>query len=260
MDFNKYKDFNAGDFADDEHFKNWVLNNDPRCKYFWEKYIATYPLQQKKIKAAKELLKEINKHFKNEINKISEKQTIASFENLNKKINQSTGRKNTPIKKIKNKRRRIIWWTAAASIVFIIVFFGQGIFHKNHAAKIYRTGNGELLAIVLPNNSKVDLNANSTLVYFPKKWNQLDAREVWLEGEAFFDIKKKVERTKYFVHADELNLEVLGTQFNVRNRDGESEVVLEEGKINLEIGTANAREKIHQMQPGDYVGIRLVRA
>ncbi|MEO1261192.1 MAG: FecR domain-containing protein [Bacteroidota bacterium] len=242
MNSEKYQSFSTEDFLDDEDFRQWVLRPDTDADAFWNRFLAAHPEKQQIVTEARQMLKDLFGHFEKQIKQVPKKQAQASFNKVARELGK-------PARLIRMRRRRWIGWAAvAASIVLIIGFFGQDIFHRNHAAKMFTTKNGERLTFMLPDSSQVDLNANSTLVYFPDKWNQLDAREVWLEGEAFFTVKKTAERTKFFVHADQMNIEVLGTQFNVRNREGRSEVVLAEGKVELDV----AEQKI-EMTPGDLV-------
>ncbi|OFX83584.1 MAG: hypothetical protein A2W99_15230 [Bacteroidetes bacterium GWF2_33_16] len=64
----------------------------------------------------------------------------------------------------------------------------------------------------LPDNSKVDLNFNSQLIY--SKYYNRRKREVWLTGEAFFDVKKDKEKP-FIIHTSHGNFKVLGTSFNI---------------------------------------------
>ena len=59
-----------------------------------------------------------------------------------------------------------------------------------------------------------------------------DAREVWLEGEAYFEVARD-EAHPFVVHAEEVGIRVLGTRFNVLAYEGEAEVAttLEEGSV-----------------------------
>ena len=89
---------------------------------------------------------------------------------------------------------------------------------------------------MLPDGSEVILNGNSTLRY-STNWDETgNEREVWLEGEGFFAVtqqpnKEQSHFTKFTVHANNLRVEVRGTQFNVQNRPENTQVVLHEGKV-----------------------------
>lgn len=90
-------------------------------------------------------------------------------------------------------------------------------------------GKGEY---VLPDGSTVWLNANSVLEY-PETFTK-GKREVRLQGEALFEVKKDAKQP-FFVHAGKLDVEVLGTRFLVNNYPGKPvvETVLVNGSIRL---------------------------
>ena len=74
---------------------------------------------------------------------------------------------------------------------------------------------------------------------------------VWLEGEAYFVIKKKPETGEEFqIVTKDLSVTVLGTSFNVNTRNDQTEVLLEEGKVILAV--ANQKQTI-DMNPGDLI-------
>ena len=91
---------------------------------------------------------------------------------------------------------------------------------------------GERREIALPDGSTVVLNGNSSLQY--SNWEENQDRKVWLTGEAFFSVKHTVNHNRFIVYTpDSLKIEVLGTQFSVNNRNGLTNVVLQEGKVKL---------------------------
>lgn len=103
--------------------------------------------------------------------------------------------------------------------------------------------------VVLPDGSKVWLNAESTIKF--KVPFQKESRDVDIVGEAFFDVTKNTEQP-FVVESRNVKVKVLGTRFNFKAfaEDKEIEVVLEEGKIALNLqGNAGTREEI--MHPGD---------
>jgi transmembrane sensor len=105
--------------------------------------------------------------------------------------------------------------------------------------------------VVLPDQSVVMLNGNSSLKY-NKGWNKEEKRQVWLQGEAFFSIKHTPNHQKFIVNTSkEVDIEVLGTEFNVTNRKDELRVVLNSGKVKLNIEKAIHNEVI--MRPGNLV-------
>jgi len=91
---------------------------------------------------------------------------------------------------------------------------------------------GQLSHFTLSDGTQVWLNSGST-IHFPNKFNG-NKREIELEGEAYFDVVKNTKQP-FLVETKDLNIEVLGTSFNVANYSDEStsEIVLVEGKVKL---------------------------
>ncbi len=100
---------------------------------------------------------------------------------------------------------------------------------------------GKRFELQLSDGTIVHLNSGTTLKY-PVKFIAGENRQVFLDGEAFFDVTK--DKTHPFVvNADNLNVRVLGTHFNVSNypEDNLTDVVLVEGSV----GLYSAKEKFN---------------
>jgi ferric-dicitrate binding protein FerR (iron transport regulator) len=131
--------------------------------------------------------------------------------------------------------------------------FGIGSFFWTSPKSIieYRTAFGETKTIVLPDSSTVILNSNS-LLRLDSDWEPATPREVRLDGEAFFSVIHKNNNQPFTVKTGEdVNIEVLGTTFNVYHRN-ETKIVLNSGRIQLSLPTTQADEKI-LMNPGELV-------
>ena len=87
--------------------------------------------------------------------------------------------------------------------------------------------------IVLADGSRVWLNAGSSLRY-PEAFSR-DERKVFLSGEAYFEVEHD-ESTPFIVNTEVMDLQVLGTSFNIKAYDNENTVVttLVSGKIRQE--------------------------
>ncbi len=111
--------------------------------------------------------------------------------------------------------------------------------HKTQLAKIkYNTlviPKGGEYQLNLPDGTKVWLNADTKLKY-PVEF-LASHREVVLEGEAYFEVKKDIKRP-FIVNVNEKEIEVLGTKFNVRSykEDGEFSATLNEGRVRVTVG------------------------
>ena len=99
---------------------------------------------------------------------------------------------------------------------------------------------GSKSRITLSDGTKVWLNAGSTLKY-PGKFSD-KKREIYLEGEAYFDVTQE-ENRPFYVNAPELHIKVIGTQFNVKSYPDENtvETTLISGSIEIEARPANKK-------------------
>jgi len=80
------------------------------------------------------------------------------------------------------------------------------------------------LFILLADGSKVILSYGSKLSY-PSSFNGRTKREVYLQGEAFFDIKH-IDSKPFVVHTGKLETTVLGTAFNVKDIPGDKTITV----------------------------------
>lgn len=89
--------------------------------------------------------------------------------------------------------------------------------------------------ITMPDGTRVHINGNSRIEYIQKEFGA-DKREIWIEGEAFFDVEKNPEKP-FIIHSGDLQTTVRGTSFNVKayKEIGEINVSVRSGKV--EVGT-----------------------
>ncbi len=141
----------------------------------------------------------------------------------------------------------------AASLAFLIGL-GGWILRDEIRFRAYSTNYGEIRSVLLPDSSRVVLNANSTL-RLPRFGFGKDARIVHLTGEADFEVTSRPDRKRFIVKTDrKLDVVVLGTIFNVYARPGGAKVVLNKGKVQLHYQQGN-REKQLTLQPGDLASL-----
>ena len=95
---------------------------------------------------------------------------------------------------------------------------------------------GKRFELKLSDGTIAHLNSGSSLKY-PVSFLKKGVREVFLVGEAFLNVVKDTERPFIVNTSDNLDIRVLGTQFNVSNypEDKTTEVVLVEGSVDLQI-------------------------
>lgn len=152
----------------------------------------------------------------------------------------------------RKEKRRILpvlkWACAIALILFNISYFTyQWMDDYTPVYREVRSPKGEKVVVLLADGSRVWLNADSRLVY-PEQFVG-DEREVTLEGEAYFEVKKNPDNP-FMVQADEMKIRVTGTSFNVSAYPSDKKIVttLDEGKIM--IGHYSTRSPMYAMSPG----------
>ena len=145
-------------------------------------------------------------------------------------------------------------WARYAAVVtgVLLLAFAFWITSKTDTI-MEKTAFGETKTVILPDGSTVILNGNSSLQY-QTDFHLAEIREVWLDGEAFFSIAHLPENQKFIVNtSDNFNVEVLGTTFNVLTREEKTKVVLNTGKIKLNIRPDENTEEHLLMNPGELV-------
>ena len=93
---------------------------------------------------------------------------------------------------------------------------------------------GKRSYLLLSDGTQVWINSGSRLVYAPQFTG--DTREVFLEGEAYFEVAKDASKP-FYVRTDAFTINVLGTKFNVKayKDDMEYTTVLVEGKVSMRV-------------------------
>ncbi len=228
-----------------------LLANQPEYHYFIEvlKSIEGEKRHQEPAIEEKELIKEGWRQLHEELNR---KQTTLAG-----------GREE---KREKTGKRRIGTWILRAAIWAGIIMVGIGSFLIWRSAKDKTREQGQLLVKtsqisipsgapqkkILPDGSIVWLNAGSQLRY--GKHFGVDKREIYLVGEAYFDIKHDPRRP-FIVHAGNINIRVLGTAFNVEAYANEDQVetTLINGKIKVEI--AGYPDKSFILRPNEKLSV-----
>ena len=107
---------------------------------------------------------------------------------------------------------------------------------------------GERSQVVLPDGTKVWLNSSSSVEYVAPFFSR--QRRVKMEGEAYFEVEHG-RRAPFVVSTNGLDIEVLGTRFNIRNDDNEHRVttVLLEGAVKAYAsGREQASVRLHPAQ------------
>jgi ferric-dicitrate binding protein FerR (iron transport regulator) len=204
-------------------------------------------------------------HLKDEWEKAGMLQVESEFniesgiEKLTQKIKKVEPSFSFDHKKNRTQRRLLFnptFLKYAASIAFLLVLvtgtlYVSGIFKQKPVVITWnekQTVMGEKWIVTLLDGSRVTLNADSKLKY-PTHFGE-KLREVYLEGEAFFEVQHDSSRP-FIVHSGNLSTTVLGTKFNVSAFPAEKNIAvsLVEGKVRVAKEEPGAVEGIVILQP-----------
>ena len=141
---------------------------------------------------------------------------------------------NTPEVKPQQLRKQTkviaVNWKRYSIAASIAILFGLIGFMKFYTVE-FNSVNGDTLSLILPDNSEVLLNGESSIQYNPYWWSF--NRQLSFEGEAFFEVEKGSEFTVFSKNG---TTQVLGTSFNILAEDDIYEVFCKTGKVKVSGG------------------------
>ncbi|WP_025146479.1 FecR family protein [Pedobacter jeongneungensis] len=239
-----YNSYNAENFLDDADFLRYVKYNNPSDVSFWNNWQAVKPENLKSFKEAKLQLQLI-------LSDQPKAETINFRELLLQDINLSVD----AIQKSKKRKLIRLVWTSGIAASFLMVTLISWFFLSEITIK---SDFAENRLVHLPDGSEVKLNANSSLTY-ARAFNWKVRREVHLAGEAYFKVKHininsdQVKKGELFIAiTDGASVQVLGTEFNLKDRHRKTSVALIKGKIQV---SSNSTGKSYVMHPGDFIDL-----
>jgi len=231
-------------WLNDSSFINWANSRSGEDVKSWEKWLAQNPEKQPLAETGRQII--LGLPFKPITASPDDQQQLSA---LWQRIDQAT-LTNPAVPHVANASffSSQPLYRIAAAILFLLMIGGGSFYYVRYvwAEQTLRTGYEQTRTFVLEDDSKVTLNANSELGY-----NKFYPRKVRLKGEAFFEVAQKpLTGKKFRVQTPDLEVEVLGTQFNVKNRKSHTEVYLKEGSVKLSL-----ENSAHSclMKPGEYV-------
>ncbi|MDH6305681.1 transmembrane sensor [Parabacteroides sp. PF5-5] len=201
----------------------WVKESEENKKLFFQ-LKNTYDLQRGLYPSPEEI-KDSKERLLAKLHKIEESER-------QKQIKQAKGRRLMSLYK----------YTAVAVLCIGLTLGMQHLFNSGKATQYVELdleAGPRMSHMTLSDGTKVVLNASSKLK-FPEKFNK-NVREVFLDGEAYFDVVKN-EKIPFVVRTDKQVITVLGTQFNVMNYSADDYAIttLVSGSIQLQsIGESN---------------------
>ena len=245
-----YDNYILEDFVWDEPFREWALRPTSSLSEFWTNWMTQHPEKEPLLLQAKEIVCSL----KVQPRILNEQEKHEIIVNTLKKINTPVlipilpgNKRSGSVLRTMPRLRRAVGYAAALLLVLsaaaLIIY--QSI-HNNAAYSYealtsqYRTGLAETvntsaapLALILPDGSKVTLQKNARLSYAPS-FAALDKREVYLSGDALFDIRKNAAQP-FFVYTNGIVTRVLGTSFTIKTDSRSKKVIVElmTGKVEV---------------------------
>ncbi len=219
-----YNNFTLKDFLNDDAFIRWALHKEQDA--YWQKVMVDYPNKQDIIRQAFELVQQLHK--------VEEHRALP----LNEEQNWKRLRKNTvhasPLAIWSQKH----YWVGALGAFIIVALVGGGLWIKKATdsttyTKLVTKASEKSPLIEKVNNSDTTLKINledGSVVYLKKNSRfsypahfTAKSRETFLSGEAFFQIAPNPKKP-FYVYANELVTQVLGTSFDIKAFDNDQRV------------------------------------
>jgi len=233
-----YYHYEVTDFLEDHYFKSWVYAPTPESDDFWNNFLIQHPERVETVSSAKAILTGIRSEMEEDF------PTDNQVESM---LDEILARKDV-------KRRWQIgglWFrlgaslSAAAVVLLVIGWLRQPNRHDNHVSYHELVSAVEVplteqtntttapILLTLPDRSTILLQPKSSVSY-RKDFMQNALREVYLSGQAFFEVTKNRERP-FVVYSNELVTKVLGTSFMIKAFEDarQVEVCVKSGKVSV---------------------------
>ncbi|MEI9945373.1 MAG: FecR domain-containing protein [Chitinophagaceae bacterium] len=142
------------------------------------------------------------------------------------KFQRRIKRKETPV-----HRARFGWMKIAAAVIFLLGIGILGYWLSNDPVKeMIVQAQQVVLNDTLPDGSVVTVNKGSSISY-PSKFKN-ETRPVTLKGEAFFNVSPD-KKKPFVISVNDVQITVVGTSFNVKSSNGNTEVIVETGIVKV---------------------------
>lgn len=214
----RYANYTLRDFIQDESFIHWVKYPDAENTEYWESVRSTYAHLSPVMDKAANLVNALATFYPEVSDAEIEKGREAIFEQYRKE-------RSFPIQS---------YLATAASIIFLLGFawwwfkpeasihFAGRILSAQNSEKEFLNDTDTTKLLISPDGSAITLSPKSSVRYEIHD----DRREVYLDGEAFFDVVKNAKKP-FYVFSSGLTTKVLGTRFKVSAYSGDTDVKVE---------------------------------
>ncbi|MDN5202105.1 FecR domain-containing protein [Fulvivirgaceae bacterium BMA10] len=254
-----YSDYNIEDFASDADFVRFVTEPTKEDISYWESFVKKHPHKKSETEVARDIILSLSDPFKENI---SDQRVNTLWNRIqNTTHGEHPEQPGAPMIGYRSNSGNRGLRIAAGLFIFVLAgllayfLYFRGPEPQPEIQWVVKSNpKGQKSTVFLPDGSKVILNAQSSLTY--TKGFLQDKREIELEGEAFFEVKRDSIRP-FIVKTRNTVSTVLGTSFNVRSFSSEDidQVSLVTGK--LVVSSMGVPEedpsKSQVLVPGEYI-------
>lgn len=242
MDIDKWT---VEDFVLDLEFRKWVLAPSVETNLVWEEYLSKHPKKLGEIKLGREIL--INLSSKSHQLSVKDKKELWYRVEMETESLQEDGESrkivplnsNSTIKRMEQGQVAPFQFYRVVAILLLsfgLSFLAAILLHEEEehieAPIVYTehiTRPGVKSSLTLTDGTKMILNSGSKIHYVENF--QTDKRELFLEGEAYFDVFKDPNRP-FTVHTGTISTTALGTSFSINAYENERvNIYLLTGKV-----------------------------
>jgi ferric-dicitrate binding protein FerR (iron transport regulator) len=229
------------DLLKEESFINYCLRKNEQDVHYWEQFVAEHPDR-------KELVEEAVQEYRQLFSALAKADLEDQLNDLKKRMAVSEG---TPVVELNRSDSHTAFYrrfsyiaVAALAVITIGVYLYREVQRTpaSQAAIIqYACKPGERKSFQMPDGTQVILNAGSEI--FLNEQYAKKTREVFLKGEAFFEVQHNAA-VPFIVHTASMDVKALGTAFNVNsyNNENRTEAVLIRGLVEVTLKKDNNRK------------------
>jgi transmembrane sensor len=242
-------------FLRDDQFIKWVYSPDAHTIRYWEEWMEKNPGQTPVLLKAREMARDLA-YAERPV--AAQELSAEIWTGIRKSIDQpdldhiDLSEESTPPQHIPSllhpqHRRRNAWYLAAACLAGLLFWGARMVYHdrignwipapsqnvanllvKEDLDRVNQTTRNQ--EVYLVDGSRVVLQPGSGIRH--AAYLQKDKREIYLQGNAFFDVAKDPHRP-FYVYAGDLVVHVLGTSFTLTTNKGNGEVtiIVRSGKV-----------------------------
>jgi transmembrane sensor len=237
------------DFVFNPGFRDWLINNNSIHKDYWENWLKENPGKVNVLNYAKGIVYALSVNHQ----QLSEDDIDKEIKAIISKAKNHEGA-DSEIPVLSNKKgllRKVNWWLPVAAAAILFLIFSLGYFRTiNHTEEDRQVGAYEPISSTGPSSSEqannsdtvqaITLSDGSRVQLYPKSKLRFSHdsfskhREVFLTGEAFFDVVKNTS-LPFYVYTKSLVTKVLGTSFNVKaySSENDASVLVKTGKVSV---------------------------